>query len=87
MSPYRPVSSTPPSSSITGRGCRLSVSAVCVGNHRDEIAQELGRDHLAHLSMESGIGDRGCPVDRGEQAQLAFGCLHIDDVDVKKPIG
>lgn len=55
-----------------------------VENHRDEIAQELGRDHFSRLSMEFGIGDRGCPVDRHEQAQLAFGCLHLGEVDVEE---
>ncbi len=55
-----------------------------VGNCGDEIAQELGRRHLARLLMEFGISKLGCPVDPNEQAQLAFCCLNLGDVDVEE---
>ena len=55
-----------------------------VGNRRDQVPQELGRDHLARILVEFGIGELGCPVDGHEQTQLAFGCLNFGDVDVEE---
>ena len=54
-----------------------------VRNHLDQLAQELGRDHLARLLMELDIGELGGPVDGHEQAQFAFSRLHFRDVDVE----
>ena len=65
-----------------------------VGHRRDQIAQELGRDHLACLLMQFDISELGCPiplgdcpaitcraVDGDEQAQLSLGRLNLGDVD------
>lgn len=49
----------------------------------DQIAQELGRNHLAGLGMELGKSELGGSVNGHKQIQLAFGCLHLGNVDVK----
>ncbi len=55
-----------------------------VGNRCDQVARELGRNHLAALRMEFGIGELGHPVDGDGQAQPAFGYLHLGDIDVEE---
>ena len=52
-----------------------------VGHSRHEVPQELRGNHLAGLLVQLGVGELGCPIDGDEQAQLAFGRLHLGDVD------
>lgn len=54
-----------------------------VGNGCDEIAQELGCIHLTGFGIELSDGELGRPVDPDEQAQLAFGRLHLGNVNVE----
>lgn len=49
----------------------------------DQIVQELGRNHLAALGMEFGKSELGGSVNGHKQKELAFGCLHLGNVDVK----
>lgn len=52
--------------------------------HRlDQIAQELCSNHLAGLGMEFGKSELGCSVNGDKQIELAFGCLHLGNVDVE----
>ena len=61
-----------------GRAVRVRLTAPC-----DEIAQELGRNHLAALLMQLDEREFAGPVDRHEQAQLALCSLHLGDIDVE----
>lgn len=60
-------------------------SARCgYGRHgRDQIAQELRRDHFAAFLMQFDEGELTRPVDCNEQPQFALGRLDLGDVDVK----
>ena len=49
----------------------------------DQIAQELGSNHLAGLGMEFGKRELGGSVNRHKQIELALGCLHLGNVDVE----
>ena len=49
----------------------------------DQIAQELGSNHLAGLGMEFGKRELGGSVNGHKQIELALGCLHLGNVDVK----
>ena len=49
----------------------------------DQIVQELGRNHFAGLGMELGKSELGGSVNGHKQIELAFGCLHLDNVNVK----
>lgn len=49
----------------------------------DQVAQELGGDHLAGFLVQFDKSELACPIDRDEQAQLALGGLHFGDVDVE----
>lgn len=48
-----------------------------VRNRCDQVAQELGRDHLASLLVQFDESELAGPVDRHEQPQLAVGRLHV----------
>ena len=54
-----------------------------IGHRRDQVAQELGGDHLAGLLMQFDKRELAGPVDGHEQAQLALGGLHLGDIDVE----
>ena len=49
----------------------------------DQIAQELGGRHLACLLMQFDKSELGRSVNRDKEIQLAFGGLHLGDIDVK----
>lgn len=54
-----------------------------VGNRRDEVAQELGCDHLGGPLLQFDIGELARLIDGHEELQLAFSRLHLGDVDVE----
>lgn len=54
-----------------------------IGDGRDQVAQELGSDHLACFPMQFDKGELAGSVDCHEQTQLAFGGLNLGDVDVE----
>ena len=54
-----------------------------VGNRLDEVPQEPGRDHLGGLLVQFGIGELAGAVDGHEEIELAFGRLHLGNVDVE----
>jgi hypothetical protein len=47
------------------------------------MAQEFGCDHLGGPLVQFDIGELAGPIDGHEQVQLAFGRLHLGDVDVE----
>lgn len=58
----------------------------CVDRIRDrldQVARELGGDHLACSLVQFDKGELAGAVDRDEQAQLAFGRLYLCNVDVE----
>jgi len=54
-----------------------------VGSGCDEIAQELGCIHLAGFGIELSESEPGRAVNRYKEIQLAFGRLHLGNVDVE----
>ncbi len=54
-----------------------------VGQCCDEIAQELGRDHLACSLVQLDIGELGSAVDGHEQADFTLTCANLRNVDMK----
>ena len=49
----------------------------------DQIAQELCSNHLACLGVEFGKSELRGSVNGHKQIELAFGCLHLGNVDVE----
>ena len=73
---------------VAGVVCELD-AVVCqhrvnsVRHCSNQVTQELSGNHLARFLMQFGVGGLGCPVDGYEQTQLAFGSLHLGDVNVE----
>jgi hypothetical protein len=53
------------------------------GNCGGEITQELGCRHFASFLMQFDIGQLGCPVDSNKKIELAFGGLHLGDIEME----
>ncbi len=58
-----------------------------VGYHRDQVAQELGHNHLSRPLMPLHTGKLGGAVDGHEQADFALAGTHFRDVDMEIPDG
>lgn len=54
-----------------------------VGNRLNEVAQELGCDHLGCPLVQLDIGEFAGPIDGHKEVELPLGGLHLGDVDVK----
>lgn len=54
-----------------------------VGNHHDEIAQKLGRDHLTRPFVQFDICKLRCAVDCHQEADFAFACADFSNIDVE----
>ena len=56
-----------------------------VGHGLEHVLKELPGCLSVSSCDELGNRELGCPVDADEQVKLAFGRLHLCDVDVKEP--